>query len=563
MAAFQGSIEANFCTSVNNALRARNGQQLLSILQLEPPFGDIYQQLIQSLQSRKQRDSAKTDEQLESIVRNGVPETHEGEDEEGRPVANWTPMVTFLAAWMAFIRDVNVENLLETYERLSDLQQKANSALQHPTKGILILPTVIAYAKVFSRVAIGLDNRPELIQHLISTSTSDEGRRESLPEKAANILRTAFITCLNDRNTAPRGITKSGQPSGKKIGIYKMANISLKILFQCEKLENAQMIFNNIQNSSPPLSIYPASERVTYLYYLGRFQFATTNFHSALLCLQKAYDDCPTAPFALAQRRKILIYLLASNILLGRFPTPSLYSRPEARGLAPIFTPLTTAIRKGDLESFRRITALDLSHPSAPFFLRHRIFYQLGNYCEIYVWRSLFRRVFLLTGSQGQSERAAPTLDLHAVLLAFTRLEQRALMTPAMSQANSRPGDRHISFAFADYTTPPASSGYIDPDFADMPDVKPYFRTRDIEEIEAICGSLVLGGFLSGYISRRSRRFAIQGARRAGSAVKAGFPGVWEVLRKRAEAEGMGEGNGWGEWRRGVVRLAGARPAGS
>lgn len=561
MCAFQTSIEAQFCNEVNEALRAHDGPRLLSILQLEPPFGPIYQNLIDSLRKKYSKSNARSEAQLETIVRNNVPETGEGEDEEGRPVPNWTPMVAFIASWMAFIRDVNVENLLDTYERLSDLQQKANSALQHPTKGILILPIVVSYAKVFSRVAIGLDRQPELIQHLVAATVSDEGRRESLPEKAANILRNAFITCLNDRNTAPRGI-KDGRPDGKKVGIYTMANICLRILFQCEKLENCQTFFSNIQNSSPPLHIYPASERVTYLYYLGRFKFATTNFYASQLCLQRAYDECPTDPSCIPQRRLILIYLITANMLLGRLPTPAAYDRPEAQGLESRFSALARAIRKGDLESFRRITNLDLSHAHAPWFIRHRIFYQLGNYCEVFVWRSLFRRVFLLTGQQGTTERSAPTIDLHAVLATFQYLEHRALMSASMAQANSIPGRRHISFVLAD-TTPPASSGYVDPDFEGL-DVKPYIKTRDMMEIESICGSLILQGFLQGFISHRNKKFAITGARRAGGALKAGFPNIWDTIARREGVDVQGWKKDLGDGGSGnVVRLAGARPAGS
>jgi tetratricopeptide (TPR) repeat protein len=559
MAFFQNSIETQFCNTVNAALQSHDGGKLRSILIIEPPFDHIYQQLIDSLKKRYPNNAASSEEALESVLRNGVPETQESEDDKGHPVPAWGAMVSFLAGWMAFIRDVNVDNILDTYERLADLQQKANSALQHPTKGLVILPTVIGYAKVFSRVAIGLEKRPELIQHLITRNISEDGRRESLPEKAANILRSAFITCLNDRTADPSGIV-NGKPDRKKIGIYKMANICLKILFQCEKLDNCEMIFNNIQNSSPPLRYYPASERVTYLYYLGRFQFACTNFYEAQLCLQKAYEDCKRE--FLGQRRLILIYLIAANILQGRFPTRTVYTRPEARGLRERFEPLTMAIRKGDLESFRRITNLDLSHEHASWFSRYQIFYQLGNYCEIYVWRSVFRKVFLLTGKQGETDRSAPTIDLNAVLAAFQYFERRLLMSPSMAQADAGPGRRHISFILSDFTAP-ASAGYIDPDFEGVEGIEPYVEKTDYLEIESICGSLIMQGFLNGFISHRTKRFAITGARRTGGALNAGFPNIWQVISGKHDDNVPG-------WRiheltsgGNVVRLASARPAGS
>lgn len=339
-----------------------------------------------------------------------------------------------------------------------------------------------------------------------------------------------------------------------------MANICLKILFQADKLESCQTIFNNIYNSSPPLSIYPASERVTYLYYLGRYHFASTNFFEAQLALQKAYDDTPTNPACMSQRRLILIYLIAANLLLGRFPSAAIYTLPEAHGLRARFEPITRAIRKGDLESFRRIMNLDLSHEHAAWFSHYRMFYQIGNYCEVYVWRSVFRKVFLLTGQQGTTERSAPTIDLHAVLLVFQYFERRAHMTPAMAQQDAGPGRRHITFVLQDFTP----QGYVDPDFEGL-DVTPYIKTPDILEMESICGSLIMQGFLNGFISHKSKRFAITGARKAGNALKAGFPNIWEVISKRKSQDVPG-------WRKealseaaggGVIRLAGARPAGS
>jgi len=111
-------------------------------------------------------------------------------------------------------------------------RRKCNSALAHPTNGVIILPTVISYARMFARLAIGLDKRPELIAHLVrKASFEDDGARETLPERAANILRQAFVTCLNDRTPTASG-TRGGKPDGKKSGIYKIANLCLKILFQ-------------------------------------------------------------------------------------------------------------------------------------------------------------------------------------------------------------------------------------------------------------------------------------------------------------------------------------------
>jgi hypothetical protein len=433
-----------------------------------------------------------------------------------------------------------------------------------------MLPTIMSYSKVFAKVAVGLDKQPELIQHLIEDTMNDEGQRESLPEKAANVVRQAFIICLNDRNTVPGGI-KDGMPDGKKIGIYKMANICLRILLQANKPESCETIFNNIDNSSPPLHIYPPAERVTFLYYLGRYHFGNASFYPAQLVLQEAWDNCYTHHNCLNQRRLILVYLVASNIILGRFPTESIYQLEEAYGFREAFKPITEAIRKGDLETFHRITHLDLTHPTSDFLLHYGIFYQIGNYCEVLVWRSLARKVFVLTGqlgaagtsAEGKKETKASSIDLDALLHAFRYLDRRAkIKNPAMAAQDQGPGRRNFGHLFFDHEST-SKSTYIDPDFEGVEGLVPYNHEYDLLEIESICGSLVTQGFLNGYISEKSNKIAVSGVNKPGG-VRNGFPPPWEVIRSINKDDVPGWKKEGGSASSGqVVHLSGARPAGS
>ncbi|KAH9861632.1 hypothetical protein J1614_011384 [Plenodomus biglobosus] len=479
----QSDVETRLCTAVDAAIRTEDAQQLQSIVLLEPPFPADHQELIGSLQRKYPANDPRSEERLKSLVKRVVTETSESQDAEGRPVSEWTAMITFLVGWMITLRDMDVENLVLLFQQLSDILQRGDRALAHPTKGILMLPTIISYAHIFARVAVGLDKQPELIAHLIANSVDEEGQRESLPEKAANILRQAFTTCLNDKNVAPRGI-KDGKPDGKKVGIYKMANICLKILLQADKPENCDFIFNLISKGSPPIDIYPAAERVTYLYYLGRCHFASGNFYGAQLVLAKAYEECHCDNAFIQQRRKILVYLIGANIILGRFPADVVYEKPEAKGFRQIFQPITKAIRQGDLETFRRITSLDLTHPSCDFLMHYRMFYQIGNYCEVLVWRSLIRRVYLLTGAQGAGMQAAAVVDLNHLLRIFRFLEARAkIKNAALAASDLGPGRRDMGHLFNDYASTTKST-YVDPDFAGMEEVEPWNDEMDILEVE-------------------------------------------------------------------------------
>lgn len=83
---------------------------------------------------------------------------------------------------------------------------------------------------------MGLDRRPDLIAHLLrleGRSDQDEAlERVTLVERSANVVREAFIKCLTDRSGTPG---TQGKPEGKRVGIYLMANLCLKLLFQVRR----------------------------------------------------------------------------------------------------------------------------------------------------------------------------------------------------------------------------------------------------------------------------------------------------------------------------------------
>ena len=407
----------------------------------------------------------------------------------------------------------------------------------------------------------------------------------TLVEGTANVIREGFKKCLSERSGNSSGLDSNGRPEGRRIGIYLTANICLKLFFHCRKLRSAEQIFGNIYSQSPPLGLFPASQRVTFLYYLGRYQFANNHFFRAQLALQGAYDQCHAQ--AISQRRLILIYLIASNIILGRFPSSQLLQRAEAKNLADKFKPLCAAIAKGDLASFHHY--LDIQSEDAQWFLSRRILLQLSNRCEILVWRSLTRRTFMLSGSHGDAaNKKAPTLALQDVLELAVFLEKKALgLIDDKPKSNSatngttnkpRTHTNHI-FMFPREPSSGAQStegaeetlpdGYTDPDLIDVVDPAPPLLPT-METVESLVASMVEQDLLHGFISHSSHRFAITGAKNA-SPVRVGFPRVWDVIRARANTEVPG----WvreekktpafgGKFGPGmVVNLSGARPAGA
>ena len=441
--------------------------------------------------------------------------------------------------------------------------------------GVVVLPTVMSLSRTLARLAIGLEKRPDLVANLKRESTLGTGETEervTLIESSANVIREAFKKCLSERSGNGTGI-ENGKPEGRRIGIYLLANLCLKLFFRCRKLRNAEQIFGNIYQQSPPLSLFPKSQRVTFLYYLGRYLFANNHFFRAQSALQASYDQCHSK--CTSQRRLILVYLIASNLILGRFPSERLLQRPEAAGMRARFGPICQTIQRGDLATFKYL--LDFENENASWFLQHRILLQIQNRCEVLVWRTLARKTFILSGFKGDSSKRAPSLDLNDLLDLATFLEQRAPPITDTKDTNrntptSKRSHTNSIFVFAEPSneSPNGTSNrrpsYVDPDLDGEVDAsEPESLTMD--EIESIIASLVDQGLLHGFVSHKQSRFAITGAK-SKPVLEAGFPNVWETIRSKADNEvpgwvtdekRMNSGPGPGT----VVRLTGARPVGA
>lgn len=511
-----------FLNQVNGLIAARNETKLADWLVLEPPFGTIYLQMIEELRRvfPKEKEAALEERCAQSLKA----------AQEGDQGSNWTSFTRFMVQYLGYLRDVSPDPsaYLDTYNLLRELQGRANSALGHPSLGNLMLQTVVTNARLVCRLAIGLDRQPELLAGSRMEGAGEEGGyRETLPEKAANTIRVAFTTALNDRSGSPGGLDNDGKPEGKKRGIYILANLCLKILFQCRKTRNATQIFEQISGNAPPLAAYPKSQRVTFLYYLGRFLFQHNHFYRAQLALQAAYSESPAHEQCAKQRRLILIYLITSNIILGRFPSNALLSRPEAHGFTESFQPLCAAIRSGNLIQFHQLTSL--SSPHAPWYLHHRILFQLQNRCEVLVWRSLVRKTFLLQGVAPEAgTNKAASLDLHSLVAAFAHL------TPAPSPDD----DEAQADADFDGFNMGSEDSLLAPD--DM-------------AVEAMLSSLIDQGFVRAYIAHKQKKLAILGAKSVGgNAVAAGFPNVWGVICKKDREGGRVPG-----WKMGEARAKG------
>ncbi|KAI0599371.1 hypothetical protein F4775DRAFT_123387 [Biscogniauxia sp. FL1348] len=531
------ALTIKFLTSIRGFLKTRNGDGLRDWLMVEPPLPQEYLNLATELKNGYRNTNA-----IEKLVESCLPEEDNVPEDQGTA---WPGFVSFMRDYFEYWRDVDFEDLLGAHQLLTALTNSCTTALNNPTYGTIMLKTSISLCASLSKLSMTLNKRPDLTKKLNTIDTGEEDQ-SSIVGTTAEVIQKIFTTCLTDRSSQ-----RFAKPEGKKVGVYIFANVTLKLLFACRKTHLAKQLFTNVTAKSPPLSFYPAAQRVTYLYYLGRFHFINNHFSRAAQCLQEAYYQTP--PSFQKHRQLILTYLIPSNMLIGRLPSRALLQRPEAQHMAPIFDQFAQSIRTGNYLIYQH--ALEVHEE---WLFKKGLLLTLTYRLRPLLWRSLSRRTFLLTyvaPTEADSRKAA-TLELSHLLVTANyvqkRLEGYLPAHPGPPRGKQPHGNNSMLFrAVSNRASGGSGSGTEESStLAPPPGGPKMLRPNEgliwgnmaitAEHVESMVASLCAQGLLHGFLAHSQGRFAIMGAKQKGSAVAAGWPGV-------AEAIGQAEKNvpGW------------------
>jgi hypothetical protein len=104
------SLSRQFLNLLNGAIDSQNGETLKTLLPIEPPFQPDYLKLLEEVFTLFSDVDA-----LKDAIKNGTnAATIDDKD-------SWQAFPEFLATWFQFVKTVNPANLLETYEKLTNL----------------------------------------------------------------------------------------------------------------------------------------------------------------------------------------------------------------------------------------------------------------------------------------------------------------------------------------------------------------------------------------------------------------------------------------------------------
>lgn len=211
------------------------------------------------------------------------------------------------------------------------------------------------------------------------TSYSADAERQRLHDKPRHLIEAQDVL---KRFLQKMVVDRSPLPVSKKKGCLFIIVGLFKCYFKLNNLKMCSYLIKMIK-MLPPLSSYSLSDQVAYQFYYGRLQVFEEQYQAAEDALSFAFTHCH--PSSVANRRRILLFLIPVSLLHGRYPRPLLLSR---YGLT-LFQGVVDGLRRGDLGQFVR----ELERWSGVWI--EKGVYLLLEKLKVQVYRNLFRIVYV------------------------------------------------------------------------------------------------------------------------------------------------------------------------
>ena len=106
-----------FLQEIRRIVKANDGSELRAYLIIEPPLPPLYSRIVTEL---RQTYPIFNQGALESKITSFIPEYDDSEDGGGGGGSR-SSFIAFMLKYFIFIRDVNVDSLLETHDMLKSL----------------------------------------------------------------------------------------------------------------------------------------------------------------------------------------------------------------------------------------------------------------------------------------------------------------------------------------------------------------------------------------------------------------------------------------------------------
>ncbi|CAK7208237.1 COP9 signalosome (CSN) subunit [Sporothrix eucalyptigena] len=235
---------------------------------------------------------------------------------------------------------------------------------------------------------------------------ADSEKNQQL-EDCARQLNRLFQLCLSDRT--------QDLANSRKWGIYGLINLLFKTYFKLNSASLSRNILRALtayKGDMPGLDKFPKSQRVTFKYYEGVVYFLEENYAQAEKHLTEAYELC--YKHATRNKEQILTYLIPCHLITSH-ALPSKQLLAPYPSLQKLFGPLSSAIKKGDLDAFGKVL-----QENEEDYIKLRIYLTVERGRDICL-RNLLRRVFIAGGFEEATEPGkAPLRKTRVPITHFT-----------------------------------------------------------------------------------------------------------------------------------------------
>ncbi|KAF2100899.1 COP9 signalosome complex subunit 12 [Rhizodiscina lignyota] len=383
-------------SQIREALRSQDGYALAAALTPAAPANDPTR-----LHTLYRDDITLNAVQAE--IRHAVT-YHDGVKLSKAERTAWTEV--FGNHWKAIVEIVNAEQGRErdsswtkAFEAWKEVLNALIRGYQTSVFEAWSIPCLYVGGNYLRKFAIKADKQAEIQQGSVTFNAGFQDdivgaldQHETLEEAGRQINRI-YTLCITDR--APL-------EESRKWGVYYVTNLLFKTYFMLNRISLCKNVMRSLQTTEPdlpPLDAFPKSQQVTFKYYAGVIYFLEEDYAKAEQYLTSAYELCHKD--AQRNRELILTYLVPCHLVTTHtLPTPALLA-PYPR-LQALFTPLSRAIKRGDLGAFD--AALTAGEEE---FIKRRIYLTLERGRDIAL-RNLFRKVFIVGGfeplKEGQTE---------------------------------------------------------------------------------------------------------------------------------------------------------------
>ncbi|KAG0044787.1 hypothetical protein BGZ83_009936 [Gryganskiella cystojenkinii] len=250
---------------------------------------------------------------------------------------------------------------------------------------------------------------------IMADQEQPNAKEPKVNDAAGQQLTRAFNIAISDK--VPNALEDS-----KKMALYYLANLSFRAYFRLHSTRLMPTLLANISKAGVDLKDYPMSQQVIHRYYLGRYYLYQLDLRRAEANLGFAFRNCPDPgpdPGAneviYKDSRLILTFLTACRLCLGRLPSPHLL---QSYDLERYFAPLMQAVRVGDLGLLTQA----LSSPDLMGWLvKKELYFLLKEKLIVLCWRSLIRRICVLSNGPSDIQQRVNLFDLLKVASAMTK----------------------------------------------------------------------------------------------------------------------------------------------